>query len=215
MPKKASSVKRKVNRKSSRKSSKKSSRKFSRKSSRKSNRKSRRKSTRKVSHSKPSASSNQAKLINTLQKLRRTSNKINHIKNLISSKSIQPVKDTHFGNTRVRILRNSDFDNQSLNRENSNRSGLVMFYAPWCPHCTNMIPTLNKLANDMSHDKMLSQRGLLGAVDCTEQSDLARNMNVAGYPTIKIFKNGKYVGDYQGSRDGRELKNFIAKLLSQ
>ena len=201
MPKKSSSVKRKVNRKSSRKSS------------RKTNRKSRRKSMRKIAHPKPNASSNQARLINTLQKLRRTSNKINRIKNLISSKSIQPVKDAHFGNTRVRILRNSDFDNQTLNRENSNRSGLVMFYAPWCPHCTNMIPTLNKLANEMSHDKNLSKRGLLGAVDCTEQSDLARRMDVMGYPTIKIFRNGKYVGDYQGSRDARELKNFIVKLI--
>ena len=202
----------------SRKSSKKPVRRVARKNSRKSSRNSVSKRGRKVRRSSRTNSRVSRKNISTAVKsVHNTNEKLHKLKQLIASRvnEMKQKQDQHFGNTRVRILRNSDFDHGNLARENSGRSGLIMFYAPWCPHCTNMIPTLNNLADDMSRDNELSSRGLLGAVDCTENREIAERMGVMGYPTIKIFKNGRYMGDYEGSRDSNELRNFIVRLLHE
>ena len=216
--KSASKSKRSVSRKSSKKPVKKVARKSSRKSSRNSGRNSISKRGRKVRRSSKTNSRVSRKNIRTAVKsVHNTNEKLHKLKQLIASRvnEMKQKQDQHFGNTKVRILRNSDFDHGNLSRENSGRSGLIMFYAPWCPHCTNMIPTLNNLADDMSRDNELSSRGLLGAVDCTENREIAERMGVMGYPTIKIFKNGRYMGDYEGSRDSNELRNFIVRLLHE
>jgi len=40
---------------------------------------------------------------------------------------------------------------------------------------------------------------LLGAVDATRETELAKKYDVTGYPTLKLFRNKKVV-DYTGPR---------------
>lgn len=89
------------------------------------------------------------------------------------------------------------------------RNGLVLNYAPWCPHCRDITPTMIKLAN--------LTRGLypIGAINCYDETRgnniLADYLNIAGYPTIKYFEHGSFK-DYSG---GRELKDFLRFLCMQ
>jgi len=68
-----------------------------------------------------------------------------------------------------------------------NKVTMVEFFAPWCGHCKNLAPEYKKLA------KALNGIIKIGAVDADQEANkpLAGKYGVQGFPTLKIFVNGK------------------------
>ena len=86
------------------------------------------------------------------------------------------------------------------------KNGLVLFYAPWCPHCRNFADDYKQLAT--------LTKGLypIGAINCqdTERGNnlLADYFNIAGYPSIKVWDTGTFK-DYTGGKSIKDLLQFL------
>lgn len=101
---------------------------------------------------------------------------------------------------------------------------LVKFYAPWCGHCKKMAPAFDAAAAELSGKIHVVQ------VDATKVRDddggggddagsagsargagsLLTRMGVKGYPTVKLFRDGKAYQLSGKKRDRQTLVDFAA-----
>ncbi|XP_075996293.1 protein disulfide-isomerase A3-like [Genypterus blacodes] len=98
-------------------------------------------------------------------------------------------------------LGDADFDYLSSEHETM----LVSFYAPWCGHCKKMAPEFEKAASKLKGTVQLAK------VDCTSHSETCGRFGVSGYPTLKIFRNGRDSAPYDGPRTADGIYHYMKK----
>jgi protein disulfide-isomerase A6 len=93
------------------------------------------------------------------------------------------IVDLHSGNFRKLV-------------KNSALPWIVEFYAPWCGHCQQLKPEYIRMAAKL--------KGIVnvGAVDCDnkQNSMIASEYGIKGFPTIKVITPDGKVHDYNGAR---------------
>jgi protein disulfide-isomerase-like protein len=95
-----------------------------------------------------------------------------------------------------------DFEDSMESFEDSSDKSLVLFYAPWCPHCKSMMGDWNRL-------QRRSMRGYrVVKVNCDEKPEMAEKYSVKGFPTIILFKNGRRV-HFEGPRNYDNFVKFL------
>ncbi|KAK4532571.1 hypothetical protein CCYA_CCYA12G3428 [Cyanidiococcus yangmingshanensis] len=92
----------------------------------------------------------------------------------------------------------------------SHRLALVKFVAPWCGHCKRMKDDWDAAAKALSDQKGL----LVGEVDATVETKLRDRFDIRGFPTIKLFVDGKPVADYNGERTTDALVSFVKRQMT-
>ncbi|XP_025769325.1 protein disulfide-isomerase A5 [Puma concolor] len=87
---------------------------------------------------------------------------------------------------------------------------LVMFYAPWCPHCKKVIPHFTATANVFKDDRKIA----CAAVDCVrdKNQDLCQQEAIKAYPTFHYYHYGKFAEKYDSDRTELGFTNFIRTL---
>jgi len=100
---------------------------------------------------------------------------------------------------------------KNFNNSIKDGSWLVWYYADWCGHCKAMENEWENLESKCDNDKRLN----IARVNDQYISQLNKNPNVQGFPTIKLYKKGNEVKDYSGERDSNSFLNFLkSNLLS-
>ena len=93
----------------------------------------------------------------------------------------------------------------------SSDAALLMFYAPWCGHCHQMMPEIERAAEG------LSSKGVgVAKIDGTAllNSGLLFAFNVKGFPSIfHIHSSG--VRKFKGRRTSPELSNFALSTYAK
>ncbi|PAA71096.1 hypothetical protein BOX15_Mlig025167g1 [Macrostomum lignano] len=89
----------------------------------------------------------------------------------------------------------------------TNDGSLVMFYAPWCPHCVEAKPKFNNAAKEVTKEP----GKVMGMVDCDEKKnqDLCAKEKIEGYPTIKFYSKGKLIQDFEDDNSEKALIEFM------
>jgi protein disulfide-isomerase A1 len=86
----------------------------------------------------------------------------------------------------------------------TNKRALVSFVAPWCGHCKELLPLLEGAA------QQLSSIGVAAAkIDATEETELASQFKVDGYPTIVYITENNAPVKYKGKRDAESILKWV------
>ncbi|KAJ8984737.1 hypothetical protein NQ317_005002 [Molorchus minor] len=87
----------------------------------------------------------------------------------------------------------------------------IKFYAPWCGHCKRLAPTWENLSKKFLSNQMVS----IVKVDCTLEANkqLCNDEDIEGFPTLFLYRDGKKISEYSGSRSLEDLYDFVNKFL--
>lgn len=85
---------------------------------------------------------------------------------------------------------------------------IVDFWAPWCPWCMRLMPVFEEVS------KEYESRLAFGKVNVEEQQEIAQSNGILGIPIMKMFCNGRNVGELVGYMSKEKLGLELDKMLS-
>jgi len=85
----------------------------------------------------------------------------------------------------------------------------VDVYSPTCPHCIKVGPILTELSNQYLG------KAYFGKMNSADSNNLQfiTDQKISGVPTVLVYKNGKKVGQIEGSKTIEDYKTEINKYL--
>lgn len=93
-------------------------------------------------------------------------------------------------------------------KENPQKRIFMKFYAPWCGHCKRMADTYIEVAKDNTDEDIV-----YGEIDCTQSKVVCKELQVNGYPTLKVINNLKYA-EHEGGRDAESIVESARTLVT-
>lgn len=98
------------------------------------------------------------------------------------------------------VLTDDTFDKEVLESE---LPVLVDFFAPWCGPCNQMIPVVDKLAEEMDGKAKVCK------INVNEHTVKAGEYKVMSIPSFKVFKDGELVDQWTGGSTLQQLKDKL------
>ena len=86
--------------------------------------------------------------------------------------------------------------------ENSEKTVLLDFWAPWCGPCRMVGPIIDEIARE-------NPDILVGKVNVDEETELAGSFGVMSIPALFVLKNGKIVNRSVGAMPKAEILSML------
>jgi thiol-disulfide isomerase/thioredoxin len=102
----------------------------------------------------------------------------------------------------------NDVNLHKFNDDHHKGVWFVWFYADWCGHCKQMIEPWDQFERNNIHKVNLAK------VKDDFVSRVNSNPNIQGWPTIVLYKNGKIVDIYQGSRTPDGFNDYLGNNIN-
>jgi len=93
-----------------------------------------------------------------------------------------------------------------------NQPILIVFYAHWCPHCTNS--TMKEFIESLAGVLPKKSNVKVSAFNCDyndKHRDIANKLKINGFPTIRYINKNKKSADYRGPTDIKDILKFLIK----
>eukprot|EP00659_Diplonema_papillatum_P018118 gene18118-27904_t len=90
----------------------------------------------------------------------------------------------------------------------------VFYHVPWCSFCKQWSPEFNRAATEL---KALEPSVKVGTVDASKQSDLAEQMKVTSYPSVRLYLDGNWHSEveFTGERSAEALVELVRRLATK
>ena len=96
---------------------------------------------------------------------------------------------------------------QYLIDESFNRPVVVDFWADWCAPCEQLMPLLEKLADEYAGAFLLAK------INADEQQGISQQLGVRSLPTVMVFKDGQPVDGFAGAQPETAVREMLQKHL--
>ena len=96
---------------------------------------------------------------------------------------------------------------QILIDESFNRPVLVDFWADWCEPCKQLMPLLERLADEYAGAFLLAK------INADEQQGIAGQLGVRSLPTVMLFKDGQPIDGFTGAQPETAIRELLQKHL--
>ena len=85
---------------------------------------------------------------------------------------------------------------------NSEKPGLLDFWASWCGPCSMLSPIIDEIAEDRPDIRV-------GKVNVDEEPELSSAFQVMSIPTVVVMKNGNVTGKSIGVRPREDIEAML------
>ncbi|WP_193165927.1 thioredoxin [Microbulbifer hainanensis] len=96
---------------------------------------------------------------------------------------------------------------QVLIEESMQRPVVVDFWADWCEPCKQLMPVLEKLAQEYAGQFLLAK------VNADTEQMLAGQLGVRSLPTVMVLKEGQPVDGFAGVQPEQQIREMLDKYL--
>jgi putative thioredoxin len=96
---------------------------------------------------------------------------------------------------------------QYLIDESFNRLVVADFWADWCAPCKQLMPLLEKLADEYAGAFLLAK------INADEQQGISQQLGVRSLPTVMVFKDGQPVDGFAGAQPETAVREMLQKHL--
>ena len=83
---------------------------------------------------------------------------------------------------------------------------VIDFYAPWCGHCQQLLPTVESLADE------LGEKAAICKLNVDDFREKAIEFGIRSVPVMIMFKNGTEVSRLSGNKSREEILDALGKI---